>query len=60
MDAEYLKENVGTALAKGLAAVTIAKPADPVEFLGNWLLKYIDNRAVEEKVCSTVLLGASR
>lgn len=50
MDAEYLKNTVGSALAKGLAAVTNARPADPVEFLGMWLLKYVENQGVEVQV----------
>jgi hypothetical protein len=38
-NAEYLRETVGAVLAKGVAATTLAAPADPVEFLANWLLK---------------------
>eukprot|EP00287_Rhodomonas_sp_CCMP768_P032813 CAMPEP_0202856622 /NCGR_PEP_ID=MMETSP1389-20130828/92138_1 /ASSEMBLY_ACC=CAM_ASM_000865 /TAXON_ID=302021 /ORGANISM="Rhodomonas sp., Strain CCMP768" /LENGTH=328 /DNA_ID=CAMNT_0049535297 /DNA_START=1 /DNA_END=984 /DNA_ORIENTATION=+ len=45
-DAQYLQENVGHALTAGLASTAAAQPDDPVEYLANWLLKYL---AVEEK-----------
>lgn len=38
-DCSYLKETVGEALARGCAATVTAEPNDPVEYLGNWLLR---------------------
>lgn len=50
MDAEYLQKNVGTALADGLAAVACSNPEDPVDFLGRFLLKVVENHQLMEKV----------
>jgi hypothetical protein len=47
MDSKYLKESVGPALSKGLCAVAVEQPEDPVEFLGNYLLNFV---AVEERL----------
>lgn len=35
----YLQRTVGEALARGCAETAVARPADPVEFLGQWLLR---------------------
>lgn len=43
MDAEYLKANVGDVLAAGLTAVVLDQPEDSVDYLGRWLLKYVEN-----------------
>ena len=43
MDSLYLQKNVGGPLAKGLGSVMIEKPEDPVDFLGKYLLAYVDN-----------------
>lgn len=51
MDSEYLKRHVGKALSEGLAEVCLKRPVDPVEFLGFWLRKYVENKAYDEKVC---------
>ena len=50
MDAEYLKANVGDALAEGLARIAIQKPHDPVEYLGYFLVKRVEDSLREEKV----------
>ena len=50
MDTEYLKQNLGSVLADGLAAVVIQRPEDPVEYLGEWLLKYVENQENRAKV----------
>ena len=39
-----MKEDLGPALAKGLAAVTIARPQNPTEYLALWLLHYQQQR----------------
>lgn len=40
-DTDYIKRMVGDAMAKGCAATMAANPADPVEFLGRWLLQCV-------------------
>ena len=47
MDSKYLKESVGAALSKGLSAVAVEQPDDPVEYLGNYLLNFV---AIEERL----------
>jgi hypothetical protein len=38
-DADYLKsEDIGLVIAKGMATLYQAKPSNPVDFLGKWLL----------------------
>lgn len=49
----YLQKEVGTALAKGLAAVTAAQPYDPVDYLAKWLLQYVSNQEQDKLVCYT-------
>jgi hypothetical protein len=43
-ESPYLKDELGPVLAKGLAAVAVARPQDPVEYLGLWLLHYLQKR----------------
>lgn len=38
MDTEYIKETVGKDLVNGLVALARAKPENPVEFLGQYLV----------------------
>ena len=47
MDAAFLKESVGEALAAGLAQVSAVNPDDAVDYLGNFLLKYVENKKAE-------------
>lgn len=39
MDAAFLRSTVSSALTSALAEVARTQPEDPVEFLGNWLLR---------------------
>jgi hypothetical protein len=50
MDTDYLKSSVGDALTQGLAAVAVKQPNDPVEFLGNFLVAYVDTKQKEMEV----------
>jgi len=43
MEAQYVSKTVGPALAQGLAEIVLLKPADPVEYLANFLHKYVAN-----------------
>lgn len=43
MDSEYLKRHVGAALSLGLSEVCQKKPADPIDYLANWLRKFVQN-----------------
>ena len=38
MDKGYIKETVGNDLVKGFAAILERKPADPIQFLGEYLV----------------------
>lgn len=50
MDNDYLKASVGDALTQGLSAVAVKQPDDPVEFLGNFLIAYVDTKQKEMEV----------
>lgn len=50
MEAEYVRRNVGQALALGLAEVATVRPADPVEYLALWLLQHKQNLKEREQV----------
>lgn len=50
MDSAYLKQHVGTALALGLSEICQKKPADPIDYLSNWLRKHVENLADQAKV----------
>uniref|UniRef100_A0A7S1L6C5 Dynein heavy chain coiled coil stalk domain-containing protein n=1 Tax=Neobodo designis TaxID=312471 RepID=A0A7S1L6C5_NEODS len=43
-ESAYLKDELGPVLAKGLAAVAVARPQDPVEYLGLWLLHHLQKK----------------
>jgi hypothetical protein len=47
--AKYLEENIGPSLAKGLAAVSTAQPADSIAFLAQWLAQYADTEEAKTK-----------
>jgi len=44
MDAQYLKDNVGDVLATGLANMILHNPADQIEYLGFWLIHFVENQ----------------
>uniref|UniRef100_A0A7S3D167 Uncharacterized protein n=1 Tax=Palpitomonas bilix TaxID=652834 RepID=A0A7S3D167_9EUKA len=43
MDSDYLKNSVGDALASALASAAAARPEDAVQYVGEYLLKHVDN-----------------
>ena len=40
----------GPAVAQGLAEIILKRPADPVEYLANYLYKYKENKNQQQKV----------
>jgi len=50
MDAEQLKLHVGPVLAEGIAQVVLRKPSDSVEFLGKWLIQFVETKQATQKV----------
>ena len=48
-EADYLRDTVGEALAKGCLKTALAGPSDPVEYLGTWLLKFVENAKIKDK-----------
>lgn len=50
MDAEFLKRTVGEPLSEALTSLVVAQPPDPIEFIGEALLGYIDRRKADTKV----------
>ncbi len=50
MEAEYLQKTVGVTLAKGLAEVAGVRPADPILYLAQWLLKHEANSRARDIV----------
>merc|ERR1711973_305 len=43
MDSEYLKQHVSKPLKFGLSEICQKKPDDPIKYLSEWLLKYVEN-----------------
>ena len=50
MDSEYLKQQVGSALTFGLSEICQKKPSDPIDYLSQWLLKYVENMEHYKKI----------
>ena len=44
MDTVYLKTNFGECLTHCLTEVSEKRPRDPVEYIAQWLYKYIENQ----------------
>ena len=54
MDTEYLRANVNIALMEGLASMAIARPDDNVDYLGKYLLQYVERGALKVKVANQI------
>eukprot|EP00116_Pleurobrachia_bachei_P016571 sb/3476833/ len=51
VESDYLKRWVGAPLTEALTEVALKRPADPIEYIALWLLRYKENeiRKAEEK-----------
>ena len=58
-DADYLVETVGPVLAKGVAATLAASAPDPVQYLGRWLHKYVENVQIKDEYVSAKAQAAA-
>lgn len=59
IDGKYVAEHLGTALTLALAEIADCRPWDPIEYLGQWLYKYRENRNYIEKVRASLSLSLS-
>ena len=50
MDTEYLKKNIGPILVKCCAEVVERRPQDPIEYISQYLYKYIANEKANQEV----------
>lgn len=48
MDASYLNNNVNAALSEAVTSMAVLSPDDPVEFLGQYLLKFVERKIAAE------------
>ena len=48
MDAAYLRENVFTALSEALVSMAVELPDDRVEYLGKYLINYVERKKNKE------------
>lgn len=53
MDALYLKENVQEAVTEALTSMMISCPDDQIEYMGTYLLNYVERMNINQKVCNT-------
>lgn len=59
-DAEYLKGTVGSVLAKGIAETLAVAPADPVQYLGQWIHRQVRNAKIKEKLAKEQATAVAR
>jgi len=55
MDAEYLRQNIGSCLSECLAEVCMKRPVDPIEYIAHWLYKHVDNVNTKIQVTAEAL-----
>ncbi|KAH7825672.1 uncharacterized protein MONOS_4852 [Monocercomonoides exilis] len=60
LDSDYLKEHVGDVLSDALTAVSIQQPADPIEFVGLYLLNSVNNKKRKQKEWSEMEFANKR
>lgn len=52
MDAKYLSDNVNFALTEALSSMAVALPEDGVEYVGQYLLQFVERKNMIDKVRS--------
>lgn len=57
MDALYLKENINDAIAEALTSMVVSSPDDPIEYMGQFLINYVD-RKIEMNKKQTISASA--
>mmetsp|Transcript_22428 Transcript_22428/g.29086 ORF Transcript_22428/g.29086 Transcript_22428/m.29086 type:complete len:114 (-) Transcript_22428:1381-1722(-) len=50
MDSSFLKETVGAPLIEALTSMAVEQPSDSVEYIGNYLLNYVERKKKELKL----------
>ncbi len=56
-EGQYVAQTVGLALSKGLIEIIEKRPVDPVEYLSNFLYKFVENKNQQEKVIRVFVLN---
>ncbi|KAG7383607.1 hypothetical protein PHYPSEUDO_003533 [Phytophthora pseudosyringae] len=59
LDQAYLRQAVGAPLTEAMAQLAIMQPEDPVEFLGNYLLKHVANAEAQQQLQNRQRSGGS-
>jgi len=49
MDAQYLQKNILDALSEAVASMAVKMPEDEVEFIGKYLLKYVERKSLHDR-----------
>lgn len=52
VDHAYLRQTVAAPLTEAMAQLAVAQPEDPIEYLGNYLLKYVANETEKQRAKS--------
>lgn len=47
VESDYLKRWIGAPITDALTEVALKRPADPIEYIALWLLKYKENEVVK-------------
>ena len=52
VESDYLKKWIGAPITDALTEVALKRPADPIEYIALWLLKYKENEVKKAAVSS--------
>ena len=50
VESDYLKKWIGVPITEALTEVALKRPADPIEYIALWLLKYKENQLKKSEV----------
>ena len=50
LESDYLKRWVGAAITEALTEVALKHPADPIEYIALWLLRYKESQTAMKEV----------